>query len=357
MTIKSTGEDAYFAASNSAKGFCSYYSQCFDSKRIQRLFAIKGGPGTGKSRLMREIAQCGAQNGWGCEYIYCSSDPESLDGIILTKEANGIAVLDATSPHVYEPTRPGVREEIINLGDFWDHEKLVARKDEIELYSVQKREGYRAAYRYLSAYGDMIANRDALTAPYLRHEAMEDFVEKLFFDIPRGYCFSEQPALIRSVGMCGEIGFDTYFAQAKRIYLIEDCHGCAQYLMRLLYQMAEKRRIAVRISHDPILPEWIDGLFLTDLGIAFVVGQPEECAYPYKRIGTRRFADISAMKPVKESLYHAERMARAMLGGALDSMTRVREAHFKIEEIYIAAMDFEAKEAFTKRFCESLFGK
>lgn len=355
MTIKSTGEDAYFVASNSARGFYSYYPQCFDDARIERVFAIKGGPGTGKSRFMRDVANAGEACGWRCEYIYCSSDPDSLDGIILSKEECAMALIDATAPHVYEPSHPGVREELINLGEFWDRNKLVEHRAEIEEYSKQKSEGYRAAYRYLAAYGEMIANRDALVAPYLCLDAMEHYAEKLFFDIPRGYRFAERHALIRSVGMRGEIGFDTYFARAKRIYLIEDCHGSAQYLMRFLYHLAERRRISLRISHDPILPDRIDGMLLCDSGIAFVTGRIEECQYPHKRIGTRRFIEISKMKTAKPALYHAERMARAMLGGAIDAMERVRDAHFEIENLYINAMDFDKKEEFTRRFCEGVF--
>ena len=52
---------------------------------------------------------------------------------------------------------------------------------------------------------------------------------------------------------------------------------------------------------------------------------------------------------------YAERMRRAMLDGAIESMEQVREYHFLIEEIYVSAMDFAAKESFTKSFCERLF--
>ena len=69
VTVRSTGEDAYFAASNSASGFQSYYAACFDNARIGRLYAVKGGPGTGKSRFLREVAACGAGHGWQTEFI------------------------------------------------------------------------------------------------------------------------------------------------------------------------------------------------------------------------------------------------------------------------------------------------
>ena len=40
---------------------------------------------------------------------------------------------------------------------------------------------------------------------------------------------------------------------------------------------------------------------------------------------------------------------------ALEALEAVREAHFRLEEIYAKAMDFEAKEQFTKAFCERIF--
>lgn len=355
MVMKSSGEDAYFVASNSAFGFYSYYPQCFDSDRVQHVYAIKGGPGTGKSRFMREIAACAEARGWHVEYVYCSSDADSLDGVILSGDGRCIALLDATAPHVYEPTSPGVREEIVNLGDFWDSEILSLHAEEIAAWNAEKKKAYRMAYRYLAAYAEMSANRDELVSPYMRVSAMEQYVEKLLFDVPRGAVFSHSPALIRSVGMRGLVAYDTYFAEAKKIFLVEDCRGSAQYFMRLLYQMTERKRWKIRVSHDPILPERIDGIFLCESGLAFVVGRGEECAYPYKKVGTRRFVDTASMKGIKTSLNHAEQMCRAMLGGAVDALERVRDVHFKIEDLYIASMDFQAKEAFTKSFCEKLF--
>ena len=46
-----------------------------------------------------------------------------------------------------------------------------------------------------------------------------------------------------------------------------------------------------------------------------------------------------------------------MLKGALEQLEEVRKTHFSVENIYIRAMDFEAKERFTEAFCKSLFGE
>ncbi len=356
MTIKSTGENAYFAASNSIKGFFSYYDEIFNAARVGRLFAVKGGPGTGKSRFLRDVAEYGEDRGWSCEYVYCSSDPASLDGVILTRrKREGIALVDATAPHVYEPSCPGAREEIVNLGAFWDADALAERKEEIEDLNRAKRESYRSAYRYLAGLGEMDAERDATVAPYIQKKQIQAFAKRLLRGIPDGKEFSPTPALMHSVGMRGEVGFDTYFADAERIYVIEDCRGSAKYLMNALGELAREKRLSVRISHDPVEPEVLDGLFLCESGVAFGVCRGDECGLPKKRIRMRRFVDTAAMKRDRDRLNYAERMRRAMYTGAIESLERVGEIHFRLEEIYMSAMDFAEKEKFTKSFCKSLF--
>ena len=353
--LRSTGEDACFAASNSAHGFHSYYSDCFDREEIGRLFIIKGGPGTGKSRFMREVSQCGEAHGWSSRMIYCSSDADSLDGVILQKEGDAIALLDGTAPHVYEPKTPGVREELVNLGDFWSSERLRERRDEIRAQNEIKQRGYRMAYRYLSAYEAVHENLREKVTPYLREKAMAEYAKKLLREIPSEQAFQPQTALIGSLGMKGEVQFDTYFQQAKKLYLIEDHRGIAAVFMGELYRLAAEKRLRVRVSRDPILPDVIDGLFLTGSGVAFAVGQWQDLDLPHRKISMRRFMRTAELRAIRETLRFDERMCDTMRNGALEQMEVIRRAHFELENIYTAAMDFDAKENFTKKFCNQLF--
>ena len=358
MNIKSTGENAYFAASNSTTGFISYYEDVFRASRIGHVWAIKGGPGTGKSRFLRDVSNVGIERGWQCEYIYCSSDPDSLDAIVLTKEGReGLALLDATAPHLFEPLIPGAREDIINLGQFWNSEALLARRAEIEQLGREKSDAYRRAYRYLSGFGNMRANRDVLVAPYINKEKIALQAQKLLRDVPDGEAYLAQPALIHSVGMRGEVGLDTYFYEAEEIYLVADCHGAAQYLMMELGKIATQKRLSVRISHDPVEADKIDGLFFSQSGMAIVVCPEEECDYPHHRICMRRFVNTASMRGVRQELRTIDRISRALRAEALDALEKVRQVHFRLEDIYSTAMDFSAKEAFTKSFCQKLFGE
>ncbi len=355
MILKSTGEDAYFAASNSEKGFFSYYKDCFDAPRIKRVFAVKGGPGTGKSRFLRDVAEYAEKKGWLAEYIYCSSDADSLDGVILTLGENCIALLDATAPHIYEPTLPGVREEIINLGSFWNSEKLGESRDLIVLLNQQKSDAYRRCYRYLRSEGELMKICDGLTAPYIKRDALRAFAEKQVRDLQDGTVYESAPALIRSLGMRGEVIFDTYFAEAKQTVLLEDCYGNAQVFLGRIGELAIEKKWKIRVSHDPVYPDRLDGIFLQDFRRAFVI-LPKDIAKPRGRVlSLRRFVEIAKMRNVRGQVRFTRRLMESMREGALEALREVKELHFSLEECYVSTMDFEAKENFTKSFCNRLF--
>ena len=48
-SIKRLNGGVFFAGANSARGFVSYYDTILNDKKIERLYILKGGPGTGKS--------------------------------------------------------------------------------------------------------------------------------------------------------------------------------------------------------------------------------------------------------------------------------------------------------------------
>ena len=46
---------------------------------------------------MREIGRCAEEAGIAVEYLWCSGDPDSLDGVVIPEFR--CAVADGTSPH------------------------------------------------------------------------------------------------------------------------------------------------------------------------------------------------------------------------------------------------------------------
>lgn len=91
----------FFVGANSGNGFQNLFSELTDLEDIYDLMILKGGPGVGKNTFMREIGRAMEEAGTPVEYLWCSGDPDSLDGVVLP--ALRCAVADGTSPHGTAP--------------------------------------------------------------------------------------------------------------------------------------------------------------------------------------------------------------------------------------------------------------
>ena len=137
-----------FAGSNTSSGFYSFFEYIIDDD-AENVFLLKGGPGTGKSVFMQDISKAVMEAGYASELFYCSSDRESLDGAAFPKL--GVAIIDATAPHTQEPRLPGCRDELINLGDFWDRQGIVKHRHAVEKVSAENQRWFQSAFCYLRA--------------------------------------------------------------------------------------------------------------------------------------------------------------------------------------------------------------
>ena len=91
----------YFLGANAPTGFYSLYDQLLPPDQARAVYILKGGPGCGKSTLMRRVAGWAEEAGLETEYILCSGDPDSLDALVLP--ALGAALVDGTAPHGMAP--------------------------------------------------------------------------------------------------------------------------------------------------------------------------------------------------------------------------------------------------------------
>lgn len=87
----------FFAGANSGEGFRNLFSEMVDIEDTYDFMVLKGGPGVGKNTFMREIGRTMEEAGTAVEYLWCSGDPDSLDGVVLPELR--CAVADGTAPH------------------------------------------------------------------------------------------------------------------------------------------------------------------------------------------------------------------------------------------------------------------
>ncbi len=347
----------YFAASNSSRGFKNYYGECFSDARVDRLYIIKGGPGTGKSHFMREVARHARLKGYEVTEYDCSSDPSSLDGILLSAaDRPAIGLLDGTAPHIWEPKSPGVREEIINLGAFWDSARLAGEKDAVFTLAARKSAAYARAYACLRAAGEMDAVAEALLAPTVKEERLAALADRILRRIPDGRSYNCTPALRSAMGITGRVTHHTFEDESEMLFVLDASYGLGFHVTSHLFRLSAEQRKTHRVlvSYDPVYPDKIDGLLYSESGVCVLVGnaEPRE-GCPTRTVSLRRYTETDAFCRVRGEVRHAISMRRTLEEDALRALTDAGKHHFELEKIYAATMDFGAKETFTARFCES----
>ena len=144
----------YFLGANSADGFYSLYDGFCPSGGGNFLWILKGGPGCGKSTFMKTIAAAAENAGLAVERVWCSGDPDSLDGVFIP--AKKVGYMDGTAPHAMEPRFPAADSLCLDLGQFYDVDAIRPLLPQIrELYG-QYKSCYRRAYQLLSAASEKI---------------------------------------------------------------------------------------------------------------------------------------------------------------------------------------------------------
>ena len=341
-------EEKYFVASNSADGFCSYYDNAFNIEKFDRIYAIKGGSGTGKATFMKSVAREAEKRGFSVRYIYCSSDADSLDAVII-KELK-IAVLDGTAPHIYEPHLIGAADGILDLGQFLSEKVLCVQRENIVTLSKEKSAHFCTAYKYLRAYRELSENMEKLVLPAVNFEKMRKYISRFAYVAKR--VGREENFLVNSIGMKGISHFDTYFNEAKIYYGLMDYFETAHVFMREIYSLL-KCRADLRLSNNPIIPSRLDALMVKNSALAFEING--DLTAGARKINMQRFVDAGKIAPIRAEYRTIAKTREKILNLALGEFDKIKNVHFALEKIYGAAMDFDAKNQFTREFCDKIF--
>lgn len=83
------------------------------TQNLEKRMFIKGYPGTGKSSMMKKLANEAVSRGFDVQLVWCGLDSNSIDMVIIPELK--FCIFDSTEPHVYFPdeNRPG--DEIFDI--------------------------------------------------------------------------------------------------------------------------------------------------------------------------------------------------------------------------------------------------
>lgn len=352
-----------FLAANSPFGFVSFFDELYNPYQNCRAYIIKGGPGTGKSSLMKKIAMAGEEKGLDVIRVYCSSDPDSLDGVMIPKLAFSIA--DGTAPHVLEPKFPGAVENIINLGEFWREKELFEKRDEIRALSLENSIYHRRSSRFLAAAGPIEKENEKILSPFVLEDKLSGFASR--------FCSRETPkkkncapgrksvCLLSGITPKGVVFFnETVQAYANRIIGIDDEYCCcAGMLLERIGETAAKNGWNVIFCRCPMRPkEYCEHLIIPEASLALVsLRSSHAISLPVSRtIHVRRFLKDGAQN-AKNRLMLNRTLSGELIKSAAEMLSSAKSVHDKLEKLYIESMDFEKLNEFSEKFIFSLFAE
>ena len=340
----------FFLAANSTEGFVSYFSESY-IPGDWHAYIIKGGPGTGKSSFMKYIAAKAQDKGYNVILCPCSSDPASLDGVII--EDIKTVVLDGTAPHVVEPRLPGACEDRIDLGRFWDSGKLFKNADKITESADTNSRFHKTAAAYLCAAGELMYDNLKLSRLYTDRTRAVKLASGLVKRYLPEKADKKPSEFVRFIGGITPEGVMSFSKTVTEFYdnvvVIEDKFGGASAeIMKYLRAAAKQRGYGVITLKSPFLPsEIIDHLLIPELSLAFVTeGEYIKFDTDCRRIHARRFTDKKTAKKYRGRILFNRRVSRELLLGAVSALRSAKAEHDNLEKFYIEAMDFRAVSLF-----------
>ena len=343
---------SYFLGANSCQGFHSLYEE-FCHAEGDYLHLIKAGPGGGKSGFMRRIAKAAEDRGLEVEYLICSGDPDSLDGIYIPKLHLGY--LDATAPHVTEPRYFGFDSCYVNLGRFCS----ASPDDKIREYAEKYHAMYKRAYAFLAAAGEV----KRAEIPELISEKTIDKVKnkaRSAFSRELGSCISLSAGgrmrrrFIRCISCKGELCLsDSVQELCKRIYLLDDRCGLADVYLREIGDIARGRCGEVILCPSPLCPELLDAVLLPEYGLGFVSASAADIKNPWRHARLDALIPTESMKVHRPELKRAGKLSCALTAEGINWLKKAKEYHDLLDKAYNPHVDFKSLNA----FCDSEIGR
>ncbi len=343
-----------YPGGNTCCGFYSFYDHIVPSDAARKII-LKGGPGTGKSTFMKSIAADFGQSGYDLEYHWCSSDNDSLDGIVIGN-AN-VCLLDGTAPHVVDPRYPGAVDQIINLGDFWDAEAIIPNKQRIIDLSQQIGRQFQRAYNRLKEANCAWQEWASWIEDAIIPAAVKRNILALNHDFTHTAPQSDRPLRHLFAGALTPGGavtkVETLIDSTWSVFAVKGSPASgAKDLLKHIENTIAINGIYAEIFHSPFDPANLD-MILVPANKTAILDISRDIIDYENNLGSRNYKRLldfdQLLDPARISSCAAEITAaserfQVSLEGALKFIQTAKHLHDELEQYYVPAMDFAAME-------------
>ncbi|NLV49102.1 MAG: hypothetical protein GXY20_00235 [Clostridiales bacterium] len=332
---------SYYLGANTGKGFVSAFEGFIRRPEVKFVYVLKGGPGCGKSSFIRNIALALQDIGCYAEYILCSADPDSLDGVFFPYL--GVAYLDGTAPHVLEPSLAEAKGNYVNLGTFCDTERMAKISEEAARLIGEYKNSYANAYERLGAACAIKAS--------VRNESLNADISKRLEERASSAARREikrlsgpggqKDVFLDSFGSQGFVSeWQTAAASASRILLADNELGYADHYLSFILAEALSRGASVTVCRDALFPSRIAHLLIPEHSLA-VLSETKDSPCPLEGVRRVRLDCLISGSAVNRSESRSDaKLVRSLLTSAQKYFRRAKEYHDELEYIINPYVDF-----------------
>ncbi|WP_139488276.1 PRK06851 family protein [Brevibacillus dissolubilis] len=339
-----------YACGNTARGSFSFYESVLEG--LDRLFILKGGPGTGKSTVIKKIGDEMAERGHDILFIHCPSQNGAVDGLII--ENLKTAIVDGTAQGFTEP-KSQVEKIYLNLSGAVDTYKLEAYQQEISQLNEQIATLYQQA---TDSFHDALLVHDEWEKIYISNmdfnkanEVTEEVID-LFFATNT---LKKQSKIRHSYfGAATPNGAVDYIQNLtediQKRYFVKGRPGSGKSTMlKRLVSAADQRGFDVQVYHCGFDPNSLDMVLLPELSVAIF-----DSTAPHEYFPDRPTDEILDMyertitagtdEQYEQELKEIKGRYSAKMKEATAYLKQVEETHAELIKSYISAVDFSEVE-------------
>ena len=352
---------SFFLGANNKTKYCSLFDDLYNPYEKGCNIILKGGPGTGKSTLMKKIAKKLDDKGYFIERGFCSADPSSLDAVSAPEI--GFTIFDGTSPHIIEPTLPGVTEHIVDLGVAWNREKLKEHINEIGELTKSNKAQHKKVADFMRAASHIETQSVLICAEFIDKEKVLRYAKRLCARILPSKKGSQMGILkkrfLSGITPDGVVLFhETPVALSEKIITIEDEYNAVSpFIVEYVYNEAITKGYDVYACFCPLFPEYkLEHIIIPELKISLFTENP----YHYsiddesKRVHVTRFFNMASYDKNKEKLKFLKKAKRELIDECVKKLILAKNIHDKLEEYYINATDFGVIDEIGDRLIKSI---
>lgn len=343
----------HFLGANSRYGFRSLYDDISHPERGEFLYIIKGGPGCGKSSFMRSIGRAAENAGLAVEYILCSGDPDSLDGVIIP--SLGLAFADGTAPHSLDAAYPAGSSAYIDLGRFYDTAALRPKNAEIMDINRRYKALYATAYERISAAAAILPRCCGLWGPEEKQRLTKKLSALARRELPE---LSSSPGkvshrFLSAISCKGPVSLP---CPAGRVWLLDNELGLADFYLRTLADLALQRGHELIFYHDCLDPDLLSGLHIPAAGLTLLAPEPgiSPEISPDRRVHLDALADREQYSARKSELRRAKKLSASLLELAVETLAAAKALHDELEALYNPHVDFAGVYAEADKYIRKL---